>query len=76
MAKGRSDDRINMLTQQQKQLFLLLLRQGMWGKQEELPACFPLHPLDWQAIYAMSIKQTVQGIIYDGICLLDRKSVV
>lgn len=72
MAKGRSDDRINMLTQQQKQLFLLLLRQGMWGKQEELPACFPLHPLDWQAIYAMSIKQTVQGIIYDGICLLPK----
>lgn len=53
-----------------KQPFLLLLRQGLWGKPEDTQTLFPLTPDDWKQIYEMAVKQTVQGIVYDGIRLL------
>ena len=50
--------------------FLLLLRQGLWGKPEPTDGLFPLTPQEWNQLYAMAVKQTVQGIVYDGLSLL------
>lgn len=54
-------------TTKQKEAFMQLLRQGLWEKQEENNNIFPLSAEEWQTLYEMSIVQTVQGIIYDGI---------
>lgn len=59
-----------MLTDKLKRSFLLLLRQGLWGREESTEGLFPLTPNEWTDIFDMSCKQTVQGILYDGISLL------
>lgn len=60
-----------MLTPRLQNAFLLLLRQGLWGKKEDAQSLFPLTPQEWVSIQDMAVKQTVQGIVYDGISLLD-----
>ncbi|MBQ8520355.1 MAG: nucleotidyltransferase family protein [Bacteroides sp.] len=50
--------------------FLVLLRQGLWGQAEDSSQLFPLTPQEWISLYEMAVKQTVQGIVYDGISLL------
>ena len=62
-----------MLNDRLKQAFLLLLRQGLWGKKEVETNLFPLTPEEWIQIYNMSVKQTVQGIVYDGIGWLPKE---
>lgn len=58
------------MEQKLRNAFLLLLRQGLWGKPEATDGLFPLTPQEWNRLYAMAVKQTVQGIVYDGIALL------
>lgn len=53
-----------------QQALLLLLRQGLWNRQEDGSALFPLDDLQWNEIYHQAKKQTVQGIVFDGINLL------
>lgn len=55
-----------MLNDKLKQAFLILLRQGLWGRNEVEQTPLNLSPEEWQKIYEMAVKQTVQGIIYDG----------
>ena len=62
-----------MFTERLKQAFLVLLRQGLWGRTEVEPTAFPLTPEEWMQVYEMSVKQTVQGIVYDGIGLLPKE---
>ena len=62
-----------MLNNQLKQAFLVLLRQGLWGRKEVETNLFPLNPDEWVQIHEMAIKQTVQGIVYDGIQLLPKE---
>ena len=62
-----------MLNDRLKQAFLALLRQGLWSRKEVETNLFPLTPEEWIQIYDMSVKQTVQGIIYDGIDLLPKE---
>lgn len=59
-----------MISPRLKQAFLLLLRQGLWKKVEETAGLFPLQANEWTEVREMAQKQTVQGIVYDGICLL------
>lgn len=40
-----------------------------------VPALFPLDEKEWNEIHSMARKQTVQGIIYDGIRLLPTEAV-
>ena len=54
---------------------MLLLRQGLWDRQEDCSALFPLDEKEWNEIHSMARKQTVQGIIYDGIRLLPTEAV-
>lgn len=62
-----------MFSERLKQAFLLLLRQGLWGRKWVENNCFPLTPDEWTQIYGMSVKQTVQGIVYDGIGMLPKE---
>lgn len=62
-----------MFTNRLKQAFLVLLRQGLWGRKEVEQDTFSLTPEEWMQIYQMAVKQTVQGIIYDGIGLLPKE---
>ena len=62
-----------MLNNRLKQAFLVLLRQGLWGRKEVETNLFPLTPDEWMQIYEMAVKQTVQGIVYDGIQLLPKE---
>lgn len=49
--------------------FLVLLRSGLWGTPASAD-CFPLTKTDWEELYDMSNKQTLLGIMYDGILTL------
>ncbi|MCQ2267570.1 MAG: nucleotidyltransferase family protein [Bacteroidaceae bacterium] len=52
-----------------KETFMYLLRLGLWGQQDEHQAV-SLTNEEWIELYKASRKQTVQGIIFDGILLL------
>lgn len=52
--------------------FFALLRAGMWGKMPDLPY-FPLREKEWHTLYLQARKQTVEGIIFDGILSLPEK---
>lgn len=49
--------------------FFYLLQLGLWGKTAE-QRVIHFSKEEWKAIYIMAVKQTVQGIIFDGIQLL------
>lgn len=59
-----------MISASLQKAFMILLRQGLWNRQEDCAAFFPLDGNEWNEIRDMAKKQTVQGIIYDGIRLL------
>lgn len=59
-----------MLSDRLRQTFLLLLRQGLWRRAEDATSLFPLTDGEWTDICLTARKQTVQGIIYDGITML------
>jgi len=54
---------------EQHDLFLELLRAGMW---DYAPATdyLPVSAEVWQQIYFNACKQTVQGLVYDAVCRL------
>ena len=52
-----------------KEIFFVLLRWGLWGTVNE-KMHLDLTEAEWKALYQMSVIQTVQGIIYDGIKLI------
>jgi len=50
-------------------VFFTLLRSGLWKKVPEC-SCFPLGGEAWEQVYTLARKQTVEGIVYDGIVQL------
>ena len=53
-----------------KDSFLLLLRMGLWGAGKEHLSIFPLSKSEWTLVYEVSLSQTVEGIVYEGMLLL------
>lgn len=51
------------------QPFMELLRAGLWGRAPQT-SLFPLEADVWKEIREMAQKQTVSGILYDGVLLL------
>jgi len=49
--------------------FFALLRAGLWNREPSCE-CFPLSPEEWKQVYRIARKQTVEGIVYDGIMRL------
>lgn len=57
-----------------KDALFLLVRQGLWQRAESLPEpLFPLSEEEWLSVYIHSIRQSVQGITYDGVLLLPQE---
>lgn len=58
-----------------KAAFFFLLRSGLWGKNEKESAehFFPLTDMEWSALYRRAVEQTVEGLLYDGILLLEKE---
>ena len=55
-----------MLSSRLHTAFFDLLRSGLWGKRSVM-ALDNISSEDWAEIYNESVKQTVSGLIYDGI---------
>ena len=49
--------------------FFALLQAGLWSRNPE-GDCFPASPEVWEQIYKLAYKQTVEGIVFDGIMRL------
>ena len=49
------------------QAFFSLLRCGLWGREPENPEIFDMDAAGWEKIYRESRRQTVTGIVYDGL---------
>lgn len=54
--------------------FFLLLRLGLWGETNEDLSDFSLTRKQWHAVFNMSISQTVEALVYQGVLLLDKSS--
>ena len=51
--------------------FFSLLRAGLWKQPVDMLECFPLSAEEWQVLYRIACKQTVEGIVFDGVQNLD-----
>ena len=52
--------------------FFALLQAGLWNRDPD-GSCFPASSETWERVYALSRKQTVEGIVYDGIMRLPER---
>lgn len=59
-----------MLGERKIQAFFTLLRAGLWNRPVDREDCFPLSAPDWETVYQYGVRQTVEGILFDGIQLL------
>jgi len=50
-------------------VFFALLKAGLWGCEPEYDS-FPLTPKAWERVYVLARKQTVEGVVYDGMMRL------
>ncbi len=54
--------------------FIGLLRSGLWGHDPIEEGFLQLTDDQWEEVYSMSKRQTVTGILFDGICRLPDES--
>lgn len=54
-----------------EQALFILLRAGLWNRNPDNLAIFPLSETEWKQVYEMADKQTVTGIVFQGITLLE-----
>lgn len=47
-----------------------LLRAGLWERPEWKEGLFPLETSEWEALYRLAARQTVLGVVWEGIRLL------
>lgn len=52
------------------QILFILLKAGLWGKKPERQTGFPLSAERWQELFEVARRQTVVGIVYQGIMML------
>ena len=50
--------------------FLILLRSGLWGREPLTEGFRRLSDDEWEKVFRLSGRQTVTGIVFDGICRL------
>lgn len=48
----------------------VLLRSGLWEKDPDDLSLFPLSDAGWLNVYRESVRQTVTGLVYRGVCRL------
>ena len=59
-----------MLEDKVAKAFFTLLRAGLWNRSIDSIDCFPLSKADWDTLFRISVQQTVEGIVFDGIQML------
>ena len=65
---GNKSVKIRKRMERIQEIFFFLLRRGLWGEEQPVQEnLFPLSSSEWDLIYRLSRKHTLQGIIYDGI---------
>ena len=50
--------------------FFTLLRAGLWNRAVDDVSCFPLSASEWKNVWDHAVRQSVRGLIFDGVCLL------
>ena len=53
-----------------QQAFFTLLRAGLWHVNQDDWSCFPLSEGEWKSIWKQATRQSVRGLVFDGLCLL------
>lgn len=51
-------------------VMLVLLKMGLWGYELKDSSIFPLSGREWVSVFNMANRQTILGIVYNGICQL------
>ncbi len=59
-----------MLQSREAQAFFELLRAGLWQRPPRDLGAFPLSALEWEAVFQLSRRQTVTGLVYQGMSAL------
>ena len=52
-------------------VFFRLLRSGLWERPLESELGLPLSSVEWEQLYRIAISQTVEGILFDAINILN-----
>jgi len=60
-----------MLGNKEITVFFSLLRSGLWHRPIDRLDCFPLTDTEWGQLYQYAEKQTVEGILFDGVQQLE-----
>lgn len=50
--------------------FFVLTRAGLWEREPDSMACFPLTDDEWNEVYRLAVLQTLTGIVYRGMLRL------
>lgn len=58
---------MNPTEQKAKQALKLLLRAGLYGDRQLALSAVPLTESEWQAVYTLSVRQTVSGIVAEAL---------
>ena len=53
-----------------RKAFFVLLRAGLWNGAADDVSCFPLSEGEWKCVWMHAMRQSVRGLIFDGVCLL------
>lgn len=69
----KDESRETRLTEREVSVLLFLLRVGLWGDAPRSLPLFPLSGESWERVFRMAVRQTVAGIVFQGVsCLPDR----
>lgn len=61
------------VTNKDEAVLLILLKAGLWEKEPDNLSHFPLSDESWAEVYRLAQRQTVTGLVYQGLCLLPDK---
>ena len=53
-----------------QQAFLCLIRAGLWNRMPDDCSFFPLSETEWKEVWNQAVRQSVRGLLYQGVCLL------
>lgn len=54
-------------TERTRRGLLTLLRAGLWGRNIDDIACFPLSAGEWESLFRLARQQTVIGLVFGGL---------
>lgn len=52
------------------EILLTLLRSALWNREIDRPDLFPIDDAMWEQVLNESMRQTVSGLVFSGVCML------